>query len=84
MSLKLKTSLRSLGEGINIDVRERSLIIIYAICTSAKIVLHLAQPKPGKPVGPASAKKADFVKLSFRKGGKDEVRLWNCKSSLYS
>lgn len=42
---------------------------------SAKIILHLAQPKPGQSDGPSTVKKADFVKLSFRKGGKDEVRL---------
>lgn len=39
---------------------------------SAKIVVYLAPPKPGKSDGPAAIKKADFVKLSFRKGGKDE------------
>lgn len=39
---------------------------------SAKIVLYLAQAKSSKPEGPTLAKKADFVKLSFRKGGKDE------------
>lgn len=42
---------------------------------SAKIVLYLGQPKAGKLEGPIPPKKADFVKLSFRKGGKEEVRL---------
>ena len=61
--------LRSLGEGI--------ILILYGYNSvglfSAKIVVYLAPPKPGKSDGPAAVKKADFVKLSFRKGGKDEV-----------
>ena len=47
-------------------------------------MLYLGQPKPGKPEGPTLSKKADFVKLSFRKGGKDEVRLKINKLSSHS
>ena len=40
---------------------------------SAKIVLYLNHPKGPKSEGPVFHKKYDFMKLSFRKGGKDEV-----------
>ncbi|XP_065886367.1 vacuolar protein-sorting-associated protein 36-like [Dysidea avara] len=39
---------------------------------SAKIVLYLNHPKGPKSDGPVFHKKYDLMKLSFRKGGKDE------------
>ena len=43
---------------------------------SAKIKLHLS-PAPGnKASGPTIIRRSDFIQLSFRKGGQEEVHIW--------
>lgn len=40
---------------------------------SAKIVLHLKPAPAGQPPGPSVNEDTSFIRISFRKGGKDEV-----------
>ena len=41
---------------------------------SAKIKLLLSAAKPDKSAGPSNIKKHDYIQLSFRKGGQDQVQ----------
>lgn len=43
---------------------------------SAKIVLHLKPAPAGQPPGPSVNEDTSFIRISFRKGGKDEVCAW--------
>ena len=40
---------------------------------SAKIVVHLHQGQAGRPAGPSSSSPHNFIRLSFRESGEDEV-----------
>ncbi len=46
---------------------------LVVICVSPKIVVHLLKAPPKKPPGPSVLEKANCIRLSFRKGGQQEV-----------
>ena len=47
--------------------------VIISILISAKILLYLSAPTPGRPHGPVTHSNHDYVRLSFRELGQQEV-----------
>ena len=50
--------------------------------SSPKIALYLQKAPSSKPFGPSVLEKAGYIRLSFRKGGQEEVSLSPCIRSL--
>lgn len=49
------------------------LPVITFITCSPKIAVYLQKASPSKPEGPSVLEKASFIRLSFRRGGQQEV-----------
>ncbi len=49
------------------------LALFLFLPPSPKIQVGLLKAKPSKPSGPAVLEKASYIRLSFRKGGQQEV-----------
>ena len=61
-----------------------SFLLIFAVMLSlfipsAKIYLYVSPPPPNQPQGPSVNNDTDHIRLSFRKGGKDEVCVCVCE-----